>query len=167
MKLVSTLLLSVFSQKAASSYLPLCGNATSGLCHNGGVCKNKETAPNRVRREVDQISCDLNTCLNGGECTNVRDNVEHSRIRRSEKDWFCGIDNTKSGSRVISCPDNVPHGYYCDMNNPSAYCYCSGKAVIPSNYAVCVSGLHWDPVNQVCNWPSSVNKSKCPGEGVC
>ena len=78
--------------------------------------------------------------------------------------WFCGIDRDKcvGGTCVIRCPSNIVAGYYCDESDDSAYCHCPGNDMVPSRYERCTSGLQYDPINQICNWPHFVDKSKCP-----
>ena len=41
------------------------------------------------------------------------------------------------------CPVGIPVGYYPDLTNKNAYCYCTGTAA-PSRYERCNAGLVWD-----------------------
>ena len=68
--------------------------------------------------------------------------------------WYCGVDRDELiGSSAttlnIVCPrDNrrkVAEGYWCDYDDPTAYCYCGGNDNLAGRYEKCNTGLYFIP----------------------
>ena len=66
-------------------------------------------------------------------------------------------------SCLVTC--DLQTGYYCDTDDKTGYCYCSGNSgTSSSRYERCPGGLWWDPVAHVCNWDYNVNRASCPAQ---
>ena len=63
----------------------------------------------------------------------------------------------------ILCPAGIPLGYYPDVLDCSAYCYCSGTEA-PGRYEKCADGLYWDSLAGDATWlPPPYGKTEIDG----
>lgn len=91
--------------------------------------------------------------------------------------YDCGSD-TCGGTFPCQVQCDRPQGYYCDLNSPRGYCYCSGEGADLRNgggpisdsggkgsfYNECPEGLIFDPSREGCNFPGRVVDPVCPNE---
>ena len=126
-------------------------------------------SPGTYAPSPKSTACQL--CPAGRRCPTC---VGPARNRRSEEEEeeaaptyrFVKCSATQmacsSGSSCqVTC--DLPTGYYCDPDDETAYCFCSGNSgTSSSRYERCPGSQWWDPVNHVCNWDYNVNRTDCP-----